>query len=234
MFMIKQIVIIAGGQATRLFPVTEKIPKSMVLINNKPFLEYQLELCKKNHIYNVVLCVGHFWKQIEKYFGDGSQFGMKILYSVERKKLDTGGALKNAWPHLDDKFFVMYGDSYLDINWSELVNFHKKTGTKGTMTVYKNNWKIEPSKIILDKTGRFIEEFNKDNPRKEMKYTEYGLNILSKDIISDIKELIFPIGRYFDCLIGQRQLSAYISTRRFYEIGCPKGLEDFREYIKEK
>lgn len=227
----KQIVILAGGLATRLYPITKDIPKSMVLVKGKPFFEYQIELCKKNGISEIVMCVGHLWEQIEKYFGDGEKFGVKIKYSVETERLDTGGALKNALPHLDEEFFVMYGDSFLPINWQEISAFYKKLGKKGLMTVYENNWKIESSKIILDETKKIIQEFNKENPRPEMRFTEYGINILPKKIISQVSEKSFPISRYFDFLINKKQLSAYISPKRFHEVGSFDGLKALKKII---
>lgn len=227
----KQIVILAGGLATRLYPITKTIPKSMVLIKGKPFFEYQIELCKKNGISEIVMCVGHLREQIEDYYGDGKKFGLKIKYSVEKEGLDTGGALKNAFPYLDKEFFVMYGDSYLTNDWQKISQSHKEIGTKGLMTVYKNNWKIEPSKILLDKSKKIIQEFNKEKPRSEMKFTEYGLNILPKEIIRKIKEKKFPISRYFDLLIKEKQLAAFISQKRFYEVGSFKGIEALEEFI---
>lgn len=229
---IKQIVILAGGLATRLYPITHKIPKSMVSIHGKPFLEYQIDLCKKNGIEEIVLCVGHLWEQIREYFGDGKKFGVKITYSVENEKLDTGGAIKNALPHLDEKFFVMYGDSFLDIDWEKIAEFHAKSKAEGLMTVYKNNWKLEPSRVLLDDAG-YIKEYNKENPRREMKYMEYGLNILPKKIIDKVREKSFPISRYFDILMDKRQLISYESRKRFYEIGCHEGLGITRQlFIK--
>ena len=229
---INQIIILAGGLATRLHPITHKIPKSMVPIHGKPFLEYQIELCKRNKITKVVLCVGHLWEQIRDYFGDGSEFGVNIIYSVENEKLDTGGALKNALPHLDEKFIVTYGDSYLDINWQKMIEFHGKSKAKGLMTVYENNWKLEPSRVLLDEK-KYIKEYNKENPRPEMKYMEYGLNILPKKIICKVREKTFPISHYFDILIKKRQLVSYKSKTRFYEIGCPKGLKTCQKYLSK-
>lgn len=225
-----QIVILAGGLATRLHPITKKIPKSMVLINEKPFLEYQIKLCKKNNICKIVMCVGHLWEQIEEYFGNGKKFGVEIIYSVENERLDTGGALKNASPYLDEEFFVMYGDSYLPANWQKIYRHFKKTGSEGLMSVYENNWEIEPSKILLDNAG-FIKEFNKENPRPEMKYTEYGLNILKRKLLPQISEKSFPISKYFEILIKKRQLAAYVIKQRFYEIGCYEGLEEIKKIL---
>ena len=112
-----QIAVLCGGQATRLYPITKTIPKSMVLVAGKPFLEHQIYLFKKNKIFDIVLCAGFLADQIEEYFGNGKKFGVNIKYSVEKEKLDTGGALKNAIHLLDDQFFIIYGDSYLTIDY---------------------------------------------------------------------------------------------------------------------
>lgn len=224
-----QIVILAGGLATRLHPITKTIPKSMVSIKSKPFLEHQIELCKKNGFGKIVLCVGHLWEQMEEYFRDGKKFGVNIIYSVENERLDTGGALKNALPYLDKEFFVLYGDSYLPIDWQEVYRHYKKIGAEGLMSVYENDWEIEPSKILLQ--DGFIKEFNKENPRPEMKFTEYGLNILRKDLLPQITKKSFPIGEYFQILIKKNHLAAYVAKQRFYEIGCHEGLEEISKIL---
>lgn len=230
---IKQIVILAGGLATRLYPITEKIPKSIVEINGRPFLEYQIDLCKKNGIEEIILCVGHLWEQVKDYFGDGSKFGVKITYSVENERLDTGGALKNALSYLDEQFFVMYGDSYLPIDWQKAADFYKKSGILGLMTVYKNNHRLAPSQLMINKKG-FITEFTKKDFRPEMEYIEYGLNIFPRSIIDQIPEKSFPIGNYFNLLIEKKQLISYESPVRFYEVGCPEGLKTFEKYLAQK
>lgn len=229
---INQIVILAGGLATRLHPVTKRIPKSMVEINGRPFLEYQIDLCKKNGVEEIVLCVGHLWEQIRDYFGNGRAFGVNVIYSVENKRLDTGGALKNALPHLDEKFFVMYGDSYLTSSWQEMAEFYIRMKVLGLMSVYRNNHQLAPSQLMIDKEG-FITEFTKKDFRPEMEYIEYGLNIFPRSIINQIPEKSFPISRYFDLLIRQHQLISYESKERFYEIGCLEGLEITQELLKK-
>lgn len=219
--MINQIVVLAGGLATRLYPITEKIPKAMVEVAGKPFFSHQIELFKKNGITNIVMCIGHLGEQIEDYYGDGKKFGVSIVYSKEDKKLDTGGAIKNALPYLDETFFVIYGDSYLICDYREVYNFFEKNGSKGLMTVYQNNNQLEPSRVLLD--GAYIKEYQKDPPPVDAAYMEFGLNILSKSVI-DVPEEVFPISMYFDILIKEKQLLAYDARQRFYEIGCEEGL----------
>ena len=99
-----QCVILAGGLATRLRPITDNIPKSMVLVNNKQFLEYQIELLKNNGLTDIILCIGHKGNLIEDHFGDGNNYNVTINYSFEETLLGTGGALRNATKILKDSF----------------------------------------------------------------------------------------------------------------------------------
>ena len=227
-----QIVVLCGGEATRLHPLTKKFPKSMIQIAGKPFLEHQIDLFKKNRIFDIVLCTGFLGEQIEEYFGDGGKFGVSIKYSREREPLDTGGALKNAKELLEDEFFIIYGDSYLLIDYQEVYNYFKKFDKMGLMTVYKNYGRLEPSKIILD--GNFVKVFDKEHPNQPgMIYTEFGLNIFKKEVLDLVDKKAFPIGDYFKKLIEKKELLAFETSQRFYEIGCPEGLETTKKIIEE-
>jgi NDP-sugar pyrophosphorylase family protein len=118
-----QVAILAGGLATRLGDLTDEQPKSMVEFLRKPFLQYQLELLKRNGIKNIVLCIGHLGEQLESYFGDGDKFGVNIRYSREDEFLGTAGALRNAWNLLNSVFFTMYGDSYLFLDFEACMSY---------------------------------------------------------------------------------------------------------------
>ena len=118
-----QVVILAGGLATRLGDLTEDHPKSLLKFQGKPFLEYQLELLRRADIGKVVLCLGHLGEQIERHFGDGNKFGVSICYSIEEKPLGTAGALRNARDMLDDTFFCMYGNARAIVTSSAVTSF---------------------------------------------------------------------------------------------------------------
>jgi NDP-sugar pyrophosphorylase family protein len=119
-----QAVILAGGLGTRLRPLTAKRPKAMVSIAGRPFLEYQIGLLRDAGIDDIVLCVGYLAEQIIDYFGDGSSFGVRLRYSVERERLlGTAGAVKQAEPLLTDIFFLTYGDSYLRLDYRAVWNY---------------------------------------------------------------------------------------------------------------
>lgn len=229
-----QIVIIAGGLATRLHPITKKIPKSMIQINGIPFFEHQIDLCKKNGIKEIVLCAGHLWQQIQDYFRNGEEFGISIKYSIENEKLDTGGAIKNAYNLLGNDFFVLYGDSYLDIDWAKAYKKFQSTDCLGLMTILENNNHLAPSQLLVDSSENWVTYFTKKDFSPEMRHMEFGLNIMKKSIINQIQRKSFPIGEYFDLMIDQGKLATFITKKRFYEVGSIEGIKTLEKYLTTK
>ena len=229
-----QIVILCGGKATRLYPLTKKIPKSMMRFEGKPFLEQQLDLLKKNRIFDIVLCVGYKAEQIKKYFGDGKNFGVEIKYSSDKKRLlGTGGALKKAENLLEDSFLVMWGDSYLPFNFQKAIKFFKKSNKPGMMIVFKNLNKYEPSNVEVK--NNLVKSYSKKRKTKKMKYIDYGISIYRKEVLKYLpKNQVCDLTRLQQALIKKRQLLAYPAEKRFYQIGSPDGLEELKNYIKRK
>jgi len=229
-----QIVVLCGGKATRLYPLTKKIPKSMMRFEGKPFLEQQLDLLKKNRIFDIVLCVGYKAEQIKKYFGDGKNFGVEIKYSSDKKKLlGTGGALKKAENLLEDSFLVMWGDSYLPFNFQKAIKFFKKSNKPGMMIVFKNLNKYEPSNVEVK--NNLVKSYSKKRKTKKMKYIDYGISIYRKEVLKHLpKNQICDLTKLQQALIKKRQLLAYPAEKRFYQIGSPDGLEELKNYIKRK
>lgn len=228
-----QVAILAGGQATRLRPLTEETPKSMVEIQGRPFLEYQLELLRRNSIQDIVLCIGYRGEQIESYFGNGKRFGVNIRYSYEREQLlGTAGALKNAGSLLEDIFFTMYGDSYLFLDFAEVMSYFKSENKLGLMTVYKNCDRYDRSNTVVE--GNLVTKFSQKEKAKDMVYIEYGANIFKKEVLNYIPEKQpYSLNEVFLGLIDKRGLLAYEVKERFYQIGSPQGLEEFKEYTSQ-
>ena len=229
-----QIVVLCGGKATRLYPLTKKIPKSMIRFEGKPFLEQQLDLLKKNRIFDVVLCVGYKAEQIKKYFGDGKNFGVEIKYSSDKKRLlGTGGALKKAENLLEDSFLVMWGDSYLPFNFQKAIKFFKKSNKPGMMIVFKNLNKYEPSNVEVK--NNLVKSYSKKRKTKKMKYIDYGISIYRKEVLKYLpRNQVCDLTKLQQVLIKKRQLLAYPAEKRFYQIGSPDGLEELKNYIKRK
>ncbi len=229
-----QIAIICGGLATRLGGLAKKIPKSMMDIQGKPFLEYQIEMLKKQNIKDIVLCVGHLSESIESYFEDGKKFGVDIKYSYDGdKKLGPMGAIKNAEELLKKEFFIMYGDSYVFVDFSKVYGFYKKNSKLVCMVVYKNENKYDKSNLIVE-NKRVVG--HKDLDKKgEIKYIDYGTSLLNKKSLDFITENSFcSTEEFFKKMILKNELSAYEVKKRFYHIGNPKALEEFRIFIKNQ
>lgn len=223
------IVILAGGLATRLYPETKDIPKSMIKIANKPFIYWQLKLLKEKGFEKVILCVNHLAEQIVDYVKDGKDFGLIVQYSYDGDvQLGTGGAIKKAIDLLDDTFFIMYGDSYLDIDYSNVLNkFPPKK--LGLMTIYKNDNELEPSNVLL-RHGEIV-KYDKKINSLEMTYIDYGLGVFKKNAFAMD---CFDLSDVYTYLIDEDRLANYIVEERFYEIGSKKGIEETEKYILEK
>ena len=230
-----QIVIIAGGLATRLYPITQKIPKSMIEIGGRPFLEWQIKLLKKNKIKDIVLCVGNMSDQIKEYFKDGKEFGVNLRYSQEKpdQLLGTGGALKNAETMLEDIFMVTWGDSYLDLDYQKAQEFFLKKNKLGMMSVWRNRNEIEPSNVEIQKD--LVKSYSKKRKTKKMEYIDYGLMIFKKEALKYLpknKKSDFSILN--QALIKRKQLLAYDTGKRYYQIGNFQGLQEFEELVNKK
>jgi NDP-sugar pyrophosphorylase family protein len=226
-----QVAIIAGGLATRLGELTKSRPKSLVEVNNKPFLAYQLEILKAQGITDVVLCTGHLGEQIRETFGAGSKYGMELSYSIEDRPLGTAGALKNAAPLLADNFAVMYGDSYLFLDFRKMWAFFLSQGKAGLVTAYRNQDNYDESNMVID--GNVVLKYSKSEKSRDMVYIDYGASVFSKSVLEMIPEnQPYALEDLFVRLIKMKQLLAYEVKDRFYEIGSKKGLRDFEEYIK--
>lgn len=229
-----QIVILSGGLATRLNSLKLDVPKSMIEIKGKPFLLHQIELLKKNKLFNIVLCVGHLGDQIINYFGDGSRFGVNIQYSWEEDTLlGTGGAIKKASPLLDDNFLIIYGDSYLDFNYNRYIKYFYGAGILSLMTVYLNNDTIDKSNVTY-KNGQVI-NYDKRGKQRLNYYIDYGATILSKKLLNMIpKNEFYDLSDLFTELSNKKLLFGYEISNRFYEIGSVKGIRDFEDYVKDE
>ncbi len=229
-----QCLIIAGGLATRLRPITEKIPKSMVPVHGRPFLEYQLSLLRRNGIEDFVMCVGFLGEQIEDYFGNGSEFGVNIKYSYEKDKLlGTGGAVRNALDLVEDEIFIMYGDSYLDINYKEVFDYFLSVEFPALMTTFKNDDRWDRSNVVFK--NNIVELYDKKKQIPQMEYIDYGLSVLTKDVIKEIPvNTVYDLSDMFNRLSIAKQLAGFEVFTRFYEIGSKDGLDEFSGLISEK
>ena len=226
------VAVLAGGLATRLRPITEKIPKSLIPVAGKPFLAHQLELLRSRGIRRVVLCVGYLGEMIQREFGDGSAFGLRLDYAFDGPKLlGTGGALKRALPLLGMEFFVLYGDSYLPIEYRPIAEFFRRSGKLGCMTVYRNEGRYDTSNVVFRDGSVMVYDKKKRLP--EMHHIDYGLSLFQAAVFN-----AYPADEPFDLaevmgkLVREKQLAGYEVRERFYEIGSPAGLSELETLLK--
>jgi NDP-sugar pyrophosphorylase family protein len=225
------VAILAGGLATRLRPVTEKVPKALLSIAGRPFIHWQLGLLAQQGVTDIVLCAGHLGEQIQASVGDGSGFGVTIRYSFDGvSPLGTGGALKRALPKLGAAFFVLYGDSYLRCSFAAAQAAYEASAAPGLMTVLCNEDRWEKSNVLF-RDGRVV-EYDKRSPRPGMRHIDYGLSILSVQALRRS-----PAGAAFDLsdlyheLASRGELAALTVEERFYEIGSAGGIEATERYL---
>jgi N-acetyl-alpha-D-muramate 1-phosphate uridylyltransferase len=226
------VAILAGGLATRLRPITEKIPKSLVTVAGRPFLIHQIEMLRAQGLRHLVLCIGHLGEMIQRDFGDGSAYGVKIDYSFDGDKLlGTGGALRKALPFLGSEFFVLYGDSYLPIDFNAVADAYRASGKPALMTVYANHGKWDTSNVWFE-NGQ-IKVYDKKNRRPEMQYIDYGLSVFDARVFDSISlEQPTDLATVLMDLVATSQLAGYEVNKRFYEIGSPAGLAELDELLK--
>ena len=231
------IVILAGGLATRLRPITEKIPKSLIEINGKPFVYHQLELLEKKGFKKIHFCLGYLGEKVENAVRESEYFKrLSITFSYDGETLlGTGGTIRKIIKNLPEYFFVTYGDSYLDINFYEIQKLFeiKKQNYCSLMTVYKNCDLFDTSNVIFE--NGLIELYSKSKKNSKMAHIDYGLGILSnKSMGIYSKNIIFDLGELYENLSLKKKLYGYEVFQRFYEIGSLKGIEDLTNYLNLK
>jgi NDP-sugar pyrophosphorylase family protein len=227
------VAILAGGLATRLRPITEKIPKSLVPVAGQPFLAHQLKLLHARGIRRAVLCIGYLGEMIQRDFGDEA-FGVKLDYSFDGPKLlGTGGAIKRALPLLGKEFFMLYGDSYLPIEYVPIAEFFQRSGKLGLMTVYRNEGKYDTSNVVF-RDGE-ITVYDKKLKLPEMRHIDYGLSLFKSCVFDSYSaDQIFDLAEVMGRLVREKQLAGYEVPERFYEMGSPAGLAELETLLQSK
>ncbi|HVX66317.1 MAG TPA: nucleotidyltransferase family protein [Bryobacteraceae bacterium] len=228
-----QAVILAGGLGTRLRPITETVPKPMVPVAGRPYLEYQIDWLRKLEITNVVLLVGYLAEQVEGYFGDGRRFGVTIAYSREPRPLGTGGALKLALPLLAESFLVLNGDSYLPVDYRPLAALLESSGAEAVLAAYDNALGDTGVRHNLDVAGDGRVLRYEKGSRTPMTHVDAGAFMLRRRVLALTGAPEFSLeNELFPALIARRQLFALPVRQRFYDMGTPAGLAMLEEFLK--
>lgn len=229
-----QVVVLMGGLGTRLKEYTKLCPKSLVEVNGKPFFDYELELLISWGFKKFLFLIGYHAEMIEERYKDGSDRGISITYCYDGEKLlGTGGAVRRAYDYLEDDFLLMYGDSFMDINYEETVYRYfegKKKGCQAIMTVMRNHNRFDKSNVVL--SGNEIALYDKHHPTEEMDAIDYGVCMYEKILFADFeKDESFDVAVIQNRLSLEKKMAAHIVTKRFYEIGSPESLKEFGEYL---
>lgn len=226
--------LLAGGLATRLRPVTARIPKAMVELAGKPFIDHQLELLRRNGIRRAVLCLGHLGEQVQAHLGDGSSLGMLVAYSFDGPKLlGTGGALRRASHLLGETFWVMYADSYMDIDYPAILEDFAARDALGLMTVLRNNNRWDRSNVVFQ-NGRLL-KYDKRQQTPDMHHIDYGVALLRRQALERVPpDQPCDLADLYSALVAEGRMVGYEVTNRFYEIGTSESLEEARRYLESK
>lgn len=225
------VAILAGGLATRLRPLTEKIPKALVEVNGEPFLAHQLRLLHGSGIRRVTLCVGYLSKMIEEYAGDGSRFGMEIRYSPDGPALrGTAGAIAQALPLLGESFFVLYGDSYLPCDYAAVARSFRESGKMALMTVHRNEGKWDASNVEYA-DGR-IAAYSKKARTPAMRHIDYGLGAFHAGAFASVPGgAAYDLADLYGSLLAAGELAGYEVPQRFYETGSFAGIQELSAHL---
>jgi len=228
------VALLAGGLATRLRPITAKIPKLLVEVAGEPFFTHQLRLLKAAGLTEIILCVGYLGEQIVELYKDGSNYGVNIKYSFDGPKLlGTGGALIQALPLLGDSFYVLYGDSYLPIDYRKIGDHFINSGKQGLMTVFENKGLYDASNVWFE-NGE-IKVYDKKAKLPEMKHIDYGLGLFKASAFEGYsKTEVVDLAEVQKKLVSQHELCGYEMKERFYEIGSPEGLAELNTLLASK
>jgi N-acetyl-alpha-D-muramate 1-phosphate uridylyltransferase len=225
------VAILAGGLATRLGPLALQKPKALLDVAGRPFVHHQLAELRAQGVQRVVLCVSHLGDQVVESVGGGSAFGLEVAYSFDGgEPRGTAGAIQNALPLLGPAFFVLYGDSYLECDYSEMQDAFEAAKNLALMTVFRNDGQWDTSNVEF-RDGRII-AYDKVTRSPAMQYIDYGLGIFDCRAFEIVPATgSCDLARVYQETLRRGELAGVEVTRRFYEIGSERGLEETRRYL---
>lgn len=220
------VVILAGGLAMRLRPLTENLPKALVEVGGKPFIHHQLRLLRSRGIRKVIISAWYRGEMIRDYVGDGSRFELEVEYVFDGDvPLGTGGAIRKALPLLEGPFFVLYGDSYLPCDYAQIQKYFGTHQRPALMTVFHNRGRWDASNVEMA-DGKIL-RYDKKTPTPRMAHIDYGLGIFTPEVFTDVPEgQPADLAEIYQRLAAGGKLLAYEVQERFYEAGSLEGLRE--------
>jgi NDP-sugar pyrophosphorylase family protein len=226
------IAVLAGGLATRMWPLTERLPKALLEVAGEPFIAHQLRLFSREGISEVKLLVGYCWEQLESFVGDGSRFGLNVDYIADGPiLLGTGGALRHALGRLGGEFLVTYGDSWLDAPYAPVVEAFDASGQPALMCVFRNENRWDASNVHFE--NGVIRYYSKKFRCQEMHHIDWGLGVLRASAVATRPmEKPWDLAELYEELSLSGRLAGYEMTCRFYEIGSFEGLAETDRVVR--
>ena len=222
--------ILAGGRGTRLGSAVDSVPKPLVEVAGEPFVVYQLRLLKSCGASRIVLSVGYLGDQFERALGDGSAYGLELRYIDDGPEpLGTAGAVRGCLPDLGDRFMVMYGDTYLRIDYGAVYEAFLASGKLGLLTTLRNEGRWDTSNTEV-RDGAVVAH-DKQAPTPAMDWIDYGLSVLSAQALKSGDEP--DLSLVFKRLAENGQLAAFEASERFYEIGTPHALAETGTFLEQ-
>jgi N-acetyl-alpha-D-muramate 1-phosphate uridylyltransferase len=226
-----QCVILAGGLATRMRPLASTVPKALFEVNGEPFAYYQLRSMQAHDVTDVLYCIGHLGDQIRTVVGDGSRFGLRVRYSHDGPTLlGTAGALRLAAERglLAESFLVTYCDSFLRIDFGEVLRAFRGSDAPAMMVVYRNEDRWDRSNVRVAHGRVDLYEKHGAYGVQGLTHIDYGLSALHRSVVEALPAgAIVDLADVYHRLSVEGKLAAYPAEHRFYEIGSPQGLADF-------
>lgn len=225
-----QVVILAGGLGTRLRPITEQVPKPMVPVGGRPFLEYIVEHVAEQGFRDLLLLLGYLGEQVQQHFGDGRKWGIAIDYAREASPLGTAGAIRNALSKVESEFVLLYGDSFLPIDYRTVVQAFRRTACDALVIAYEDvtgSTDVNPN-LAIDAEGNVM-RYQKGSTGIDLKYIEAGALCFRRAIFEGLPpgQVISLEEQMFPELIAQHSLRAFITQQRFFDVGTPGRLREF-------
>jgi MurNAc alpha-1-phosphate uridylyltransferase len=230
-----QVLVLAGGLATRLGEVTKAVPKALLPVAGRPFADHQMSWLAREGVTDVVYSIAHLGEQIRQHVGDGARYGLRVTYVDEGRELrGTGGAVRLAYDAdvLKPTFGVLYGDAYLSVDFRKAWALMAARRPAVLMTVFRNEGRWDASNAELRDDGTVF--YDKGAPdRSRMTYIDYGFSILDRDRVCPG----MPAGATFDLADTLRDLSlagdvlGLEARERFFEIGSHEGLAELERRL---
>jgi NDP-sugar pyrophosphorylase family protein len=221
--------ILAGGLGTRLGSHVRDTPKPLLEVAGEPFLHHQLRLLAGHGAHEIILCVGYLGEQIEAAIGP-SRFGLRIGYSYDGPELiGTLGAIRRAAPLLGERFLVLYGDTYLRVDYRAATTAWVQSGLPAMMTVLRNDGRWDTSNVEFD--GTRVRVYDKRASQPGMAWIDYGLGALEHSTLDVVGPDIDDLSDLYHVLAARGQLFGYAATERFYEIGTPSALAETSAFL---